>query len=275
VTLVGKGNRDAVEIGVRLPEHLAGGRRHADGGAEFAFAFPLRRDEDSLLDAVERQAPSGVEWESPKPSVRQTSLPVLALSPIEPNLGSHRRHDEHLPDLHDALRPAPLGRFGPVLLLDRDDPVGLVRLAIDPEDLAEAADEIDRILLDERHPAAAGERELARKVVGKAPLSPQPSSRDRQRRTSLVSSRRSRRKTSPPAMAAPPNPSFSFFSHFTGGASAFQPESLRPVSAERPSRPGPWNCGQSAAVAIPARASREKRGRIRFIGGEGAKARRP
>ena len=74
-------------------------------------------------------------------------------------------------------------------------------------------------------------------------------------------------------MAAPPNPSLSFFSHFTGGASAFQPESLSPVSVERPSRPGPWNCGQSAAVVIPARANREKKGRIRFIGREGAKAR--
>ena len=148
---------DAVEIGVRLPEHLAGGGRNADGGAEFEFTFPFRRDEDSLLDAVEiqdRRSRVGIAEAFGAPDF----LARLGIESDESNLGGHRRHDEDIPHLHDALRPSPLGRFGPILLLDRDDPVSLVRLAIDPEDLAEAADEIDGFVLDERHPAAAGKR---------------------------------------------------------------------------------------------------------------------
>jgi hypothetical protein len=72
-------------------------------------------------------------------------------------------------------------------------------------------------------------------------------------------------------MAAPPNPSLSDFSQTTGGASTFHPESFRPVSAERPSRPGPWKFGQSAAVPWERNKIREARVEGSLIASQGAK----
>ena len=98
----------------------------------------------------------GVECESPKPFRGPEFLTGLPVEADQSGGFTHRRNDENLARHDRALGPSPLGRGGPVPVLQGYHPTRLVSLAIDAVDVAEAADEIDGLIRYEGNPAGPG-----------------------------------------------------------------------------------------------------------------------
>ena len=99
-------------------------------------------------------------------------LPGFLIQANETRAAAVSRNDEDVTDHDRALRPSPLRRplLGTILFAQRDHPVRLVCPPVDPEDLTESTDVVNRIVLHKRNTPGARKRKFSYEVIAEFPL---------------------------------------------------------------------------------------------------------